>query len=286
MRFRSLPRTESAHGTGWREDQCGRQHTGRNAGWLRVVFVGLLAAPLLPACLMAGAQNTQNSPPVSHSAPTSGSAPVHKYVRPHKKPVAAQPVVQAAVPPAPIAPPTPDWPAKNMPVDATVIFDSHGLMVSAQNSSLAQIFKQISTDTGAKVEGLEGTGADQRVFGTYGPGPARDVINQLLDGSGYDVLMIGDRGEGTPRRIVLTARSGDTSKSMANNTPAQPNNDDTEPEPPPAPQAEPEPPLAGPNSNGPPVPMRTPQQMMQEIQERQRQMQNSREQQQNQNPQN
>ena len=33
---------------------------------------------------------------------------------------------------------------------------------------------------------------DQRVFGTYGRGPARDVIAQLLDGSGYDVLMIGD----------------------------------------------------------------------------------------------
>ena len=53
-------------------------------------------------------------------------------------------------------------------------------------------------------------GADERIFGTYGPGPARDVLSQLLDGSGYNVLMVGDRGAGTPRRIVLTIRSGST----------------------------------------------------------------------------
>ncbi len=55
---------------------------------------------------------------------------------------------------------------------------------------------------------LEGMDQDQRIFGTYGPGPARDVLSQLLDGSGYNVLMIGDRGQGTPRRIVLSAHSG------------------------------------------------------------------------------
>ena len=113
--------------------------------------------------------------------------------------------------------------------------------------------------------------ADQRIFGTYGPGPARDVISQLLDGSGYDVLLVGDRGEGTPRRIVLTARSGSSAKSMANNTPPPPNNDDAEPDQPPEPQAEQQPPpQPDPNTSGPPVPVRTPQQIMQEMQQRQR----------------
>jgi hypothetical protein len=63
----------------------------------------------------------------------------------------------------------------------------------ATNSSLQQILSDVSTATGVKVEGTPG---DQRVYGSYGPAPARDVLSQLLDGSGYNVLMIGDQGEG------------------------------------------------------------------------------------------
>jgi hypothetical protein len=159
------------------------------------------------------------------------------------------------------------------------VFDSRGLLIVASNSSLAQILKDVSLDTGAKVEGMD---ADQRVFGTYGPGPARDVISQLLDGSGYDVLLVGDRGQGTPRRIVLTERSGAGAapRSIANNAPP-PNNEDTEPEEPPEPQPVPEPPQSVPSPNAPPVPIRTPQQIMEEIQREHRQPQNGQ-----QNPQN
>jgi hypothetical protein len=152
-----------------------------------------------------------------------------------------------------------------------VVFDSRGLLVVASNSSLAQILKEISVETGARVEGMD---ADQRVFGTFGPGPARDVLTQLLDGSGYDVLLVGDRGEGTPRRIVLTERSGPGAapRSVANNATPQPSNDDTENDEQPE-QAEPEPPQPVPSPNSQQPPMRTPQQIMQEIQERQRQQQ-------------
>jgi len=57
--------------------------------------------------------------------------------------------------------------------------------------------------TGAKLEGFS---ADQRVFGNYGPGTAREVLSQLLEGSGYNVMLIGDQGEGTPREIVLSSK--------------------------------------------------------------------------------
>lgn len=126
-------------------------------------------------------------------------------------------------------------------------------------------------ETGAKVEGMD---TDERIFGTYGPGPARDVIAQLLDGSGYDVLMIGDRGEGTPRRVVLTEQSGNAPRTTATNTPPA-NDEDTQPdEPAPEPQSEQEPSQPAQNGAAPPVPVRTPQQIMQEIQERERQQQN------------
>ncbi len=238
----------------------------------------LFAAPLLLPGLIAA----QSSPA---PAPAVAAAPVHRHARAHKKPAAKHPAAQtaAAVTPAPEAPKPPDWPANDKPNDAAVVFDSHGLTISASNSSLAQILKQVATETGAKVEGM---GADQRIFGTYGPGPARDVLSQLLDGSGYNVLLIGDRGEGTPRRIVLSPQNG--APAQANNSSAQnhqPSNDGNDED---QAAAEPQPPQEEPppvQDGAPAVPVRTPQQLIQEIQERQRDMQQMQNGQQ-QNPQN
>jgi len=107
-----------------------------------------------------------------------------------------------------------------------VVWDSHGLLIVASNSSLAQILKQVSAETGVKVAGM---GADERVFGTYGPGPARDVLSRLLDGSAYNVLMIGDQGQGAPLRIVLSPSStvAAAAPQTASAPPSPPSNEDT-----------------------------------------------------------
>ena len=159
-----------------------------------------------------------------------------------------------------------------------MVWDSHGLRIVTSNSSLAQILKDVTAKTGATLEGM---GKDERIFGTYGPGPALDVLSLLLDGSGYNVLMIGDQGQGTPRRIVLSARPAGTAQPPGNFNPGASNDEETESEPQPQPQPEP---LPAPVHEGPPpgVPVRTPQQILQEMQQRQQQQQ----QQQQQNPQN
>jgi hypothetical protein len=266
MRSQSLPQAESRRGSRL-------EHISRGFAF----SLAATAAIALMSTALAHAQSQTNP------SPAPAAPPVH-HARTHKKPAAVTPAPEPPPPAAPVAPPPPNWPANDLPGAASVVFDSRGLLVVASNSSLSQILKEISVETGAKVEGFD---ADQRVFGTYGPAPVRDVIAQLLDGSGYDVLMVGDRGEGTPRRIVLSERSGAGAapRNMANNATPPPGNDDTENDDQPEPQAEPPQPVPGPGSNGPPVPIRTPQQMMQEIQERQRQQQ---QQQQNgqQNPQN
>jgi hypothetical protein len=262
MRLQQLPHAES---------QRGRR--ALRPGMLFPAPLAVCAASFLLAGALGMAQ-TQTNPAQADPASSSPTPPVHKHVHPHKKPAAVVPAPQPP-PPAPVLPPPPDWPTNDPPAAATVVYDSRGLFIAASNSSLAQILKDVSTDTGAKVEGL---GVDQRIFGTYGPGPARDVLSQLLDGSGYNILLVGDRGQGTPRRIVLSSQGGSAAQNTANNAPAQPSNDDTDADQPAPEQEVEQPPPPAPNNTAPPVPIRTPQQMMQE---RQQQQQNGQ-----QNPQN
>jgi hypothetical protein len=216
------------------------------------------------------------------------SAQEHKRTTTAKKSSAApQP---ASVAPEPVPPKLPDWPANNQPTNATVAWNSKGLRVDAANSSLQQIMKDVATATGATISGLN---ADQRMFGTYGPGPARDVISQLLEGSGYNVLMIGDQGGGTPRQVVLSRQPTGPAPAATNNQASGADDSGAEAEepPPPAqmpsPQQQPQQNAPGNNGFGPGAQPRTPQQILQEMQQRQQQIEQMQQQQQQQrnNPQ-
>lgn len=117
----------------------------------------------------------------------------------------------AAAAAKPPEPEIPKWPLNAEAGQATVTWDSKGLRIEATNSSLQQILTDVAAATGASVEGF---GKDQRVFGAYGPGPARTVLSALLEGTGYNILMVGDLGEGAPRELLLSTK---------NATPVQPN---------------------------------------------------------------
>lgn len=170
----------------------------------------LLTAAFALACLQATAQATPKpspSTPANTSTPTSGGQIV------------------------PTPPPTPNWPVNQAPAPAQIKWDSQGLQVTAANSSLRQILTDIATRTGAKLEGMS---SDERVFGEYGPGQARDILAQLLHGSSYNVLLIGDQGQGTPRQIVLSRRvasSNAPQPGVQNNS--QDSDEDSEPAQPP-----------------------------------------------------
>jgi hypothetical protein len=88
---------------------------------------------------------------------------------------------------------------------ATVTQSSGSLAVKADNSSLADILHQVASKTGMQLDGLSG---DERVFGTFGPGDPRDVLNSLLNGTSYNVMMVGDLANGAPRELLLTRKSG------------------------------------------------------------------------------
>ena len=165
-----------------------------------------------------------------------------------------------------------------------MVWDSHGLFIQASNSSLDQILNDISLKTGAKVEGM---GADERIFGTYGPGPARDVLTELLEGTGYNILLVGDLGQGTPRRIVLSGRPTGAAQPSAQSAEA----DEDQMTAPEAAPTGPQPQIPG-SIPPPPVPARSPQvimqqqQLMEQRQEQQMQQMRQQQEQQQNNPEN
>jgi len=119
------------------------------------------------------------------------------------KPTAATPVALPATPPTtrPELPPTPQQlPSR----PATVTYTNGMLEVSANNSSLVQILHEISLKTGMKITGGV---TDERVFGQYGPAPAAQILNSLLDGTGSNMLLVESNGT-SPAELILTSRQG------------------------------------------------------------------------------
>lgn len=258
---------------------------------LYAASAAVFAVQLLLGVALAAQTPATPAPGPKQSHP---HAAAHARPYPHKKSVAAKASAQPAPQPAPAAPPLPNWPANKKPAEASVVWDSHGLFIQASNSSLDQILRDVSLKTGARVEGM---GADERVFGIYGPGPARDVLTELLDGSGYNILMIGDQGQGSPRRIVLSSRATVPPQTSGNANPGANSENNTENDQEAQQTVEPEQPGPGEQprpgtseyNSAQPVPVRTPQEIFQERQQQMlqlRQQQQLQQQQQQNNPQN
>lgn len=189
-------------------------------------------------------------------------------------PAVYQPATATA--PAATAPSLLDQPA----TPAQIHLDAGTLAIKAENSTLSSILHDISAKTGMTIDGLS---KDQRIFGSYGPASPRDVLAELLDGVGYNVLMVGDLGSGAPRQLSLSPRASDapggnrtTQMARQNNT----GNDDQDDSVPEQPDNSPQPPIPAPNQDQPANNqpgqngVKTPQQMLQELQQmRQQQMQ-------------
>lgn len=87
---------------------------------------------------------------------------------------------------------------------ARVSFTGGMLEIRADNSSLNQILRDISRQTGMKIVGGV---ADQRVFGVYGPAPAATVLQTLLDGTNTN-LLLRETADHAPEELVLSPRTG------------------------------------------------------------------------------
>jgi hypothetical protein len=148
----------------------------------------------------------------------------------------AQPGQQADAPqsptPAPPAPqPQPVPPAAQLPPsmlqqparEAAIQFAANSLSIHADNSSLLSILHQFAARSGMRLEGLNG---DERVFGTFGPGAPRDVLADLLNGTAYNLVMVGDLSNGAPRELILSSSTRSGGASVPSAAP-QPNPDES-----------------------------------------------------------
>lgn len=99
-------------------------------------------------------------------------------------------------------------PANLPPHAAKVSWEKEQLTVSATNSSLRETVREVAARTGAELTWSVAPphSMDQRLFGTYGPGTGCAVLSQLLDGSGYNVILLGSSATGAPLKIVVTRR--------------------------------------------------------------------------------
>lgn len=215
--------------------------------------------------------------------------------QPSAKPPSPVTKTQPAKPPATPTPAPAPAPATtpslldHPPQPATVSLVSGQLTIQADNSTLSAILHQVSAAGGMKVEGLRTGGSPgERVFGSYGPGAPRDVLSDLLNGSGYNVIMLGETPSGAPRELTLTAQAvgGATTKpaqapgAVQNEDDQEvsqdPNQDQDDQSPDIPPQVE-YPPAQPPGAqNG----IRTPQQMLEELQRMHQQQQQDQQQQQ------
>jgi len=230
----------------------------------------LFALLIAPCCLFAAGSTARN----------------HKAVAQQPTPVAPPPA-----PPQPLQPLS----LQQMPASPPKVTYQNGqLSITAENSTLGDILHAVQAQTGASIE-MPGN-PPERVVIHLGPGPARDVLADLLNGSHFNYVVVGSTADPNKiQRVVLTAKTaGETSPSApaaANSSAFNPprvgfspttadtmSDDDSDDAPDsatptpeqPAPSADQETPNQPPNG-GPGV--KTPEQLLQELQRQQQQMQ-------------
>lgn len=92
------------------------------------------------------------------------------------------------------------------PVPPQVSYQNDQLTIVAPNSTLGDILRAVRKLTGAEIEI---PAAPERVVTHLGPGPAREVVAELLNGSRFNYVLLGSAGnDAVLTRVVLVAKTG------------------------------------------------------------------------------
>jgi hypothetical protein len=87
------------------------------------------------------------------------------------------------------------------------------LTITARNASLGDVLRAVSTETGAVIE-FPAERAGEHFFAQAGPGPVRDVLAKLFNGSGFNYVLLGSPSNpNLLQRMILTNASQPTASS-------------------------------------------------------------------------
>jgi len=162
----------------------------------------LLAAPIL-LVLLAQTALAENATP----------APAKTATRRHRSHKNQKPLV---------LPPLPSGPLSQVPMDqipatpAKVSFQGGLLTISAQNSTLGEILRDVRKLTGASIEMPPGSAAaNERVVAHLGPGAPRDVLAGLFNGTAFNYVMVGSSSDPTAvSSVVLTSKTSSAGETQ------------------------------------------------------------------------
>ena len=101
-------------------------------------------------------------------------------------------------PTAPTQPPTPPAPA------VTVTYEKGMLSIHSDKATLSQVLYEVQLRTQAEIA-IPAGAEQEKVVADLGPAPARDVLAQLLNGSAYNFIFVGE--ELALQRVLLTRRA-------------------------------------------------------------------------------
>src|SRR3954451_12173684 len=148
---------------------------------------------------------------VMASAQTSAQASAVQNAKVKAAVTAAEVAPEPAAVPAP-EPVYPKRPAEQPPKPPKVICHGDQITISADNSTLEAILALVRGCTGAKIDMPEGT-AHIRSFEELGPGPVREVLDDLLSGTPYNYVI--QSSESNPlkvEQVMLSMRGSEGDK--------------------------------------------------------------------------
>jgi hypothetical protein len=125
-------------------------------------------------------------------------------------------------PPQVVLPPLPRGPLPQVPMDQLpsappqVSYQDGMLTIVAQNSTLGDILSDVHECTRASID--VPPSATERVVTRLGPGPARDVLASLLNGTSFNYVMVGSASDPSSlASVVLTMKpTGEATPAVAN----------------------------------------------------------------------
>jgi len=266
---------------------------------LRGTFLsGLLCLLVVVSGFASERKKELKSPANQTASQPQGQSPAEHLSVTVETPKTAQPEPVAA--PAP--PPPPLTLAQKPAVPPQVQYQNGQLTITAENSTLGDILRAVQKQTGTAIE-IPGN-ATERVVLHVGPAATHDVLVTLLDGSSFNYVIVGSPTDpNAVTRVVLSPKPAGGAEVASTAGPGQPppmpagpaqpfagrsramedgppeaqadadNNDDDD-TPQPADQMQPEPQSSDADNQQPGAPgmVKTPQQMLEELQ-RQQQLQ-------------